>query len=325
MSWVMHGRAARAMQPNWPSMLLISALLHVCAFAVLLLVPDAMPTRDIKGTVYEVSLVDLPNRLGSPDKAPKAGKGAPAALPKASAPKPAAPKPSVVPKPLPPQPPAVKKIAPVEKAPEKVVPIAKRTIEKPVKADKPPEASPAKRVDEALSKIEKQAAERRQREAAERAKREAAERARRDAKKAAAGDENRIDSAVARLEERLRTSGGGSGEGGAPGGGGPVQGISLRIYEMEVTNWIKSNWSYPVALTEPDQRKDLMAVVLVKAKNDGTVLDVMLKESSKNPVFDQSVLKAVERSDPLPPFPEGFNRPIGEFEITFNLSEFEGM
>lgn len=326
MSWEMHGRAAGAIQPKWPAMLLISALLHVCTFGVILLVPGAVPTRDIKGSIYEVNLVDLPNRLGSPEKSAKAEKKESAApkpaAAKVAAPKPAAPKPAAAPKPLPPQP-AVKKIAPIEKTPEKVIPIAKRTIEKPVKADKPSETTSAKRIDEALSKIEKQAAEKKRREDAERARREAAERAKQEVKKAAARDDNLIDNAVARLEERMRTTGG-SGEGGTSGGGS-VQGISLRIYEMEVTNWIKSNWSYPVALTEPEQRKDLVAVVLVKVKSDGSILDVMLREPSKSSVFDQSVLKAVERSDPLPPFPEGFKRLVEEFEITFNLSEFEGM
>jgi colicin import membrane protein len=47
------------------------------------------------------------------------------------------------------------------------------------------------------------------------------------------------------------------------------------------------------------------------------------KTRSSFPLFDQSVLRAVERSDPLPPFPEGYMKTSEEIEINFNLKELE--
>jgi colicin import membrane protein len=90
---------------------------------------------------------------------------------------------------------------------------------------------------------------------------------------------------------------------------------------VEVETKIKGNWSYPVAL---QIQKDLEAVVVLKVKSDGTILRSQLKKRSSNPVFDQSVLKAIERSDPLPPFPEGYRKSHDEIEITFNLKDLEG-
>ena len=40
-------------------------------------------------------------------------------------------------------------------------------------------------------------------------------------------------------------------------------------------------------------------------------------------MFDESVMRAIERSDPLPPFPEGFLKSFEEIEINFNLRELE--
>ena len=103
-------------------------------------------------------------------------------------------------------------------------------------------------------------------------------------------------------------------------GGEPVSGIPIQIYQMQVEDWIKSNWSYPVALPS---RQDLEAVVLLMVKRDGSIVKKEIKKRSSDEMFDQSVIKAIERSDPLPPFPEGYRRSYDEIEINFNLKELE--
>ena len=102
-----------------------------------------------------------------------------------------------------------------------------------------------------------------------------------------------------------------------------MEGIAIRIYQMEVEERIKSNWQYPVALTSPSKRKDLVATVVVKVRQDGTILKSWFIDRSRNAIFDASAIKAVERSNPLPPFPEGYNKRQDEMEIRFNLSELE--
>jgi colicin import membrane protein len=93
------------------------------------------------------------------------------------------------------------------------------------------------------------------------------------------------------------------------------------MYQAEVEDKIKSNWSYPVAL---QSREDLEAIVVVMVKGDGTILKTEMKKGSSDPIFDESVLRAVKRSDPLPPFPEGYRKSYDEIEIKFNLKDLQG-
>ena len=65
-------------------------------------------------------------------------------------------------------------------------------------------------------------------------------------------------------------------------------------------------------------------VLGARVSAQGKILDKQFKKRSSNAVFDQSVLKAIERSDPLPPFPEGYVRRYDEIEINFNLRELQG-
>ena len=96
----------------------------------------------------------------------------------------------------------------------------------------------------------------------------------------------------------------------------------MQFYQMEVETWIKRNWSYPVAMDNP---KDLQAVVVLSVKSDGAILKTQFDKRSSSAIFDESVLKAIERSNPLPPFPESYRQHYDkdEIEINFNLKDLE--
>lgn len=137
-----------------------------------------------------------------------------------------------------------------------------------------------------------------------------------DLQKKTKSEENHLDKAMSRLQSKV---GGGAGSAsGAQGGTGSLEGLPLRMYQVEVKDRIKSNWSYPAAL---QNRKDLEATIQLKVKADGTILQSEFKKKSKDTIFDQSVLKAIERSNPLPPFPEGYRKSYEELEINFTLKE----
>ena len=180
---------------------------------------------------------------------------------------------------------------------EKPVIIGKRTVErkksKPKKSPKPqkPKVSTSKLIDQAVAKIQKNVKTQKK--------------------------DQYLDRALSKIQNRVKASET------AGSGGASVEGISIRIYQMEVEERIKSNWQYPVALTSPSKRKDLVSTVVVKVNQDGTILKSWFTERSSNAVFDASVIKAVERSNPLPPFPEGYHKRQDEMEIRFNLSELE--
>ena len=172
--------------------------------------------------------------------------------------------------------------------------IAKRTVKKQTLPRKRPEASPSRLIDRAISRIEK---------------------------KVESESKDHINRAISKLERNM-----GPTEGPAQrrGEGYSISGIPIRMYQLEVENWIKSHWSFPVALHGAKEQSGLEAIVVVLVKRDGSISKTLIKERSSSTNFDQSVIKAIERSDPLPPFPEGYKKGYEEFEIKFNLKELEG-
>ena len=108
------------------------------------------------------------------------------------------------------------------------------------------------------------------------------------------------------------------------GGGGPVgraeNGILIHMYRIDVYDQIKSNWSFPAQDVE-----GLSAIVVLTVQNNGTILKTTMTQPSGNGRFDQSVLKAIKRSDPLPPFPAGYRKTHEEIEINFNLRDLENL
>ena len=176
----------------------------------------------------------------------------------------------------------------IVKKEKKPLVIAKRTVKKKTSIIKKPKVSASELIARAISRIET---------------------------KVKTADKSPIDRAISKLESKVRE------QGRSPSGGGRAgTGIAMRIYQAEVEERIKSNWSYPVAL---QSKRDLEAIVVVMVKRDGAIVNIQLKKRSGSAIFDQSVLRAVERSGPLPPFPEGYRRSQDEIEIKFNLRELE--
>jgi len=279
-------------EPKWRTMLVISLVLHLAVFSSIFFVPEHIPTRRIKGTVYEVNLVQLPTRKpagveGSAKAKAKAGK-------------------VVI---------SSKKTTPAKrisrpKKKEKAVVIAKRTLSTQKKKAKKPAVPPSKRIEKALSKIEK-----RVKSQEEDASRRIDRALSKIEKKVKAEEDDHVSRAISELEHRgVGTAAKGY------AGGPPVTGLAIEIYKRDVEDWIKSHWAYPVALN----KDDLEAIIVVKAKSDGSIIKWWFTKKSSNVMFNQSVLKAVEQSDPLPRFPPGYRVTHEEFEITFNLMEMEG-
>ncbi|MBW2031194.1 MAG: cell envelope integrity protein TolA [Deltaproteobacteria bacterium] len=262
-------------------MVVLSALFHVIVFSMLFFLPESMSkTSRFEGIIYEVDLVELPSRSLSSLERPGGSGKQPA---KAIVGKEKKAKRIVLPK------------------KRKPVVIAKKTIERKRTSPEKPRTDPSKLIDQALSKIERKV--QRQDRILEQEKRKEAK------------EEEVLERTISKIEERA-TAGSRKGT----GRGTPSYGIPIQIYQMEVENRIKGNWSYPVAL---QGSKDLEAVVAVKVKRDGKILDIQFVKRSSNAIFDQSVAKAVERSNPLPPFPEGYLKSYDDIEIRFNLKDLE--
>lgn len=118
-----------------------------------------------------------------------------------------------------------------------------------------------------------------------------------------------------------RISGISKGEKGGMSGTSSYTGPTIQLYQMEIESTIKNNWSYPVALLNLKRGKIPEAVIIVTVRSDGKILKARFKRRSKNILFDDSVLKAIERSDPLPGFPPGYWKSYDEIEINFSLKD----
>lgn len=190
-----------------------------------------------------------------------------------------------------------KRIAPPTAVKEKPVILAKKVIEPP-KTEKP-KVAPSKLIDDALSRIEKKVEEDRKR----------------------AKEKEALSRAVSKIGEAVRNEGEGVPAGGASGG--DLKGVAIRIYQVQVTDLIKRNWSFPAAHLDPRTKKELEAVVIVTVRSDGTVVSSRFSKRSPSPAFDESAMRAIDRSNPLPAFPEGYQMTMDEFEIRFNLEELD--
>jgi len=280
------GKSTGLGEMKWSPMVLWSFLLHLVVFSSLLFfVPESFPTtkRPYGAVVYEVDLVEMPAA-----GAAKAETGSVATKAKTAER-------------------AVKietKTRRIEttKRAEKPLVIAKKTVDKPTTPVKKPEVSPSQLIEKAISKIEKRV-------------------------QSEEPSERHVDRAISRLQTKVgdqkeEAPPGPPGPPGPPVAGRPIGGTAIQLYQMEVENWIKGHWSYPVAMDNP---RDLQAVVVLTVKNDGSILNTRLDKRSSSAVFNESVLKAIERSNPLPPFPESYGKHYDkdEIEINFNLKDLE--
>jgi colicin import membrane protein len=93
----------------------------------------------------------------------------------------------------------------------------------------------------------------------------------------------------------------------------------LDIYHVEIWNIIKTNWAYNQELDRGNQTPK--AIIIVKIMRDGEIRDIWFEERSGSSYFDASCLKAVKKSNPLPPLPEGIIKPFHEVGLRFDPTE----
>ena len=117
----------------------------------------------------------------------------------------------------------------------------------------------------------------------------------------------------------------GNGEGvggsalGAGGRGGPgiVKGMDYVIYQNRMLSTIKNNWLWVVP------RSNIKVVVHFNIKDNGEIVGLKIVQSSGNSSYDDSVLRAVRKSSPLPALTESIRNGFSEVELTFRPEDLE--
>ncbi len=110
----------------------------------------------------------------------------------------------------------------------------------------------------------------------------------------------------------LGGSGGGTGGTGGTGAGG-IQPIDF--YRSLLPNHIEKNWVFNEQLV--GGQTGLVSVIVVKIMKNGEITDIWFEKKSGNSYFDDSVLKAVKKSSPLPPLPREYTQPYYELGLIF--------
>ncbi len=224
-------------------------------------------------------------------------------------PAPAAPKPEP-PKPTPaPEPPAPK--------PEPPKPTAEPIAPKPVPKPEPPKPTPkpepkpeppkpttkpdsSQELEQRMRALQQQQEQRRAQE----------EKARQQAQQQAA-----VDNAIRRLEQQqaLAAAGNAGAAGGAPNQIDP----RLQAYNQQLHDAIYRNWIVPQGLNT----KGLTVIINFNIRRDGYAERIWIEQSSGNSQFDQSGLRAAEKSNPFPAPPSVVRAPVYEVGIIFRGDE----
>ncbi len=140
--------------------------------------------------------------------------------------------------------------------------------------------------------------------------------------------ERLLQSAVERAKTRTEVAakpskgeslsvGAGEGQGAAslgPGqgrGGNVVRGVEFILYHNKMVSVIKENWAWA------GQKGTLKVVVHFSIKESGEIIAVKVLQPSGDPSYDESVLRAVRKSSPLPPPPESYRKDFSDVELTF--------
>jgi colicin import membrane protein len=272
--------------PRW---LVVSFLLHVVLIACFFLAP-MLPAPT--GPVHPVYVVDLigGEKIGATNLGTELTR-TPKQLSKAPEKAPVIPETKKEVKKEPPE-----KVKPVEK---KALSEEKLVLKEKTKAE-PPKKEPVRETKEE-TKTESTSAD----SVRERLLQSAVERAK-----------ARGESAQKTAKGEVLSSGSGEGEGaaaiGAGGRGGPgiVKGMDFVIYQNRLWRMIQDNWVWV------GQRSNLKVVVHFGIKDNGEVIGLKIVQPSGDPSYDESVLRAVRKSSPLPAPPESYRKDFADVELT---------
>ncbi len=116
-----------------------------------------------------------------------------------------------------------------------------------------------------------------------------------------------LESAFSRLEKAVEAQAGSRPKAGVAGVGAKGDKTAygaIDLYNVELMYRIRQNWAFNERLAKAE--KGIEARVLIKILQNGQIRDVWFETRSGNRYLDESALKAVKKSNPLPPLPKGY-------------------
>jgi TonB family protein len=311
--------AADPTEERLPKWVLVSLLVHGILIVALLATPSFWPSSKREPPPsYVVDLVggeriggkNLGTRLASESKA-KAPKPEPAPVKSAAVETPAAPvekKPAKAEKPAKPEKVEKVKAKPTEEvALDKAKLKTKQEVQKTEVAAKPV----TKETKEAAASSDEDSLEK----VRERVMQAAIERAR----SRAATPQSSPNATSNTKGDKGEPLSAGSGEGlgaqslgkGGVGGEGVLKSVEYIRYVNYMQATLKNNWAWA------GPKRSLKALVRFGVKENGEITGVKIIQSSGDPLYDESVIRAVKKSSPLTAPPENHRKDFADVEYSF--------
>jgi periplasmic protein TonB len=118
------------------------------------------------------------------------------------------------------------------------------------------------------------------------------------------------------VEANVENPGKGAGVGPGAGSAGIQQDAEFLLYYQQVQEKIKKAWSFG------GNNPELTATVTFGINPDGTLSSIKVSSSSRDPAFDDSVVRAIRRAAPFPPPPDKYRSQFAEgVDAVFKLAE----
>jgi protein TonB len=107
------------------------------------------------------------------------------------------------------------------------------------------------------------------------------------------------------------------GGGGVGSGSGSPFGYRFGFYEQLIREQVARNWRSQ----DLDSRIRTRVAISFEILRNGSLRNIRVTQSSGNFTMDQSALRAITLSNPLPPLPAGFERDVAVVEFWFGLTQ----
>lgn len=97
---------------------------------------------------------------------------------------------------------------------------------------------------------------------------------------------------------------------------GPGADEKMKEYYSRIWAKIKGAWTIPENLSK--EVVDLEAILIVIIERDGTIRKWWFEKKSGHSAYDQTVVRAIMKADPLPPIPKDFSENTIEIGLRFS-------
>lgn len=295
---------------KWP--LNLAVVLHVVIFAASIFLPDLIERRPLLDDIVTVDLISMPEPVAAPP-APLQPVAKPTEL-KASvkAPEPV-PEPEVAEVSVAPE----LEVAPEPAAPAK--PISLKPLKRKVRKAKDTRLAEEKELEQRAKELQqKTLAQKKAKEARKRAEKLRRQKVLAEARRT----QQEADLAAARARQELasviRETGTVSTAGSSSGR--KVQSVVLKQYLSSLYDRVHSYWILPEMRTWD---RSLEAIVVLTIRKDGSISNMQFERKSRDPFFDQFVMKTLQTAAPMPRFPALMSQASIEVGLRFKPGELK--